>query len=77
LQAVRYTLNESNSQEAESDLAARRKEDHHKRAKTLIFRVSKPEYEHFSQEARKRHMDKAELFRYLLARYFFDDEPVK
>jgi hypothetical protein len=53
---------------------SRRKEENHKRAKTLIFRVTMPEYDHFSIEARKRHMAKAELFRYLLVRYFVDDK---
>jgi hypothetical protein len=58
-------------------VSSKRKEETYKRLKTLIFRVSKPEYDHFSQEAKKRHMDKAELFRYLLARYFIDDESEK
>ena len=43
------------------------------RVKTLIFRVTEEEYENFAAEARRRHMAKSELFRYLLTRYFFDD----
>jgi hypothetical protein len=45
-----------------------------RRDKNLLFRVSKAEYEQFSDEAKKRHMEKAELFRYLTARYFVDDK---
>jgi hypothetical protein len=55
----------------------RTKDKFQKRAKTLIFRVSQVEYEHFGGEALKRHMAKAELFRYLLARYFVDDHRKK
>lgn len=40
----------------------------------MIFRASQVEFDHFSAEAAKRHMAKAELFRYLLARYFVDDK---
>lgn len=42
-----------------------------KRDKTLIFRVSKEEFDRFSKEAKQRQMEKAELFRYLMNRYFF------
>ena len=43
-----------------------------KREKTLIFRVSKEEFGLFSDEATRRQMEKAELFRYLINRYFKD-----
>jgi len=46
----------------------------HRRIKTVIFRITEAQYALFSREARKRHMAKSELFRYLLARYFFDDK---
>jgi hypothetical protein len=51
-----------------------KKKEHELRDNTLIFRVSKAEYDQFSAEAKKRHMEKAELLRYLLARYFVDDK---
>jgi hypothetical protein len=51
-----------------------RKEKEEMRDKTLIFRVSQAEYDQFSKEAKRRHMEKAELLRYLLARYFVDDK---
>jgi len=47
------------------------------RVKTLIFRVTEVEYAQYAAEARKRHMAKSELFRYLLTRYFFDDRGKK
>jgi len=50
-----------------------KKPEHERRDRTLIFRVSESEYQQFSEEAKKRHMEKAELLRYLLARYFVDD----
>jgi hypothetical protein len=42
-----------------------RKSEEQKRTKVLLFRVTAQEYERFSTEAKKRHMQKGELFRYL------------
>jgi hypothetical protein len=47
-----------------------RKTEEQKRTKVLLFRVTAQEYERFSNEAKKRHMQKGELFRYLSARFF-------
>jgi len=47
-----------------------RKSQEQKRTKTLLFRVTANEYEQFCIEAKKRHMQKGELFRYLTARFF-------
>jgi hypothetical protein len=46
-----------------------RKSEEQKRTKTLLFRVSPNEYEQFCLEAKKRHMQKGELFRYLTTRF--------
>ena len=47
-----------------------RKSEEQKRTKVLLFRVTSQEYDRFSTEAKKRHMQKGELFRYLSARFF-------
>jgi hypothetical protein len=49
-----------------------RKAQADKRDHTLVFRVSKAEYEEFGTEAANRHMEKAELLRHLTSLYFIE-----